>query len=116
MDILKSSLLLSAVVPPDRKSLSSLVGVLAIDMLSELTNEDPSLPLMKRALINKDYEFFCRIDAYLKSFWQCSAVVDGCVVVDNRIAIPNCFQNPFLLDFTDHITRGTTCYGGRRTI
>ena len=53
-----------------------------------------SLLLIKRALINNDYENFCRIDAYLKSFWQCSAVVDGCVVVDNQIAIPNCLQKP----------------------
>ena len=51
---------------------------------------------MKRALINNDYENFSRIDAYLKSFWQCSAVVDGCIVVYNRIAIPNVLQKPIL--------------------
>ena len=65
-------------------------------MLSELTDEEPSLRLIKRALINKDYEGFCRIDAYLKSFWQCAAVVDGCVVMDNRIAIPSCLRKPLL--------------------
>ena len=51
---------------------------------------------MKRALINRDYEGFCRIDAYLKSFWQCAAAVDGCVVVDNRIAIPSRLKKPLL--------------------
>ena len=51
---------------------------------------------MKRALINRDYEGFCRIDSYLKSFRHCAAVVDGCVVVDNRIAIPNCLRKPLL--------------------
>ena len=36
--------------------------------MPELTDEDPSLRLMKRALFNNDYENFSRIDAYLKTF------------------------------------------------
>ena len=71
-------------------------------MLSELTDEDPSLRLMKRALINNKNKNFCRFDAYLKSFWQCSAVVDGCFVKNNRIPIPNCLQTHLLHDITDH--------------
>ena len=51
---------------------------------------------MKRALINRDYEGFCRIDPYIKSVWHCAAVVDGSVVVDNRIAIPMCRRKPLL--------------------
>ena len=92
LEILKSS----AVVAPDQKSLTGLMGILDSDVLSELTDEDYSLRLMKRALINRDYEGFCSIDSYLKSFWHCAAVVDGCVVVDNRIAIPNCLRKPLL--------------------
>ena len=60
LDILKSP-----VVAIDRKSLS---GILDADVMSELTDEDPSLRLMKRALFNNDYENFSRIDAYLKIF------------------------------------------------
>ena len=86
----------SLVVAPDQKSLSVLVDILDSDVLSELTDEDPSLRLMKRALVNRDYEGFCRIDSYLKSFWHCAAVVDGCVIVDNRIAIPICLRKPLL--------------------
>ena len=78
------------------KSLTGCVGILDSRVLSELTDEDSSLRLMKRALINRDYEGFCRIDSYLKSFWHCAAVVDGCVVVDKRIAIPNCLRKPLL--------------------
>ena len=70
------------------------MGIMDSDVLSELTDEDPSLRLMKRALINRDYEGFCRIDSYLKSFWHCAAVVDGCVVLDNRIAVPICLRKP----------------------
>ena len=91
LEILKSS-----VVAPDQKSLLELVGILDSDVLSEPTDEDPSIPLMKRELINRDHEGFCRIDSYLKSFWHCAAVVDGCVVVDNRIAIPICLRKPLL--------------------
>ena len=91
LQILKSS-----VVAPDQKSLSGLVGFLDSDVLSELTDENPSLRMMKRALTNRDYEGFCRIDAYLKSFRHCAAVVDGCVVVDNRISIPSCLRKPLL--------------------
>ena len=83
-DILKSS-----IVTPDQKSLSGLVGILEADVLSELTDENSSLRLAKRALINNDYEGFSRIEAYLKSFWQCSAVMDSRIVVENnRIARP----------------------------
>ena len=83
-------------VAPDQKSLTGWVGILDSDVLSELTDEESSLRLMKRALINRDYEGFCRFDSYLKSFWHCVAVFDGCVVVDDRIAIPNCLTKPLL--------------------
>ena len=89
-------ILKSPVVAADQKSLTGLVGILDSDVLSELTDEDANLSLMKRAIINRDYEGFCRIDSYIKSFWHCAAVVDGCVVVDNRIAIPMCLRKPLL--------------------
>ena len=91
LEILKSS-----VVAPDQKSLSGLVSIPVSDALSKFTDEEPSLRLMKRALINRVYEGFCRTDAYLKSFWHCAAVVDGYVVVDNRIAIPTCLRKSLL--------------------
>ena len=89
-------ILKSPVVTKDQKSLTGLVGILDSDVLSELTDEDASLSLMKRAIVSRDYEGFCRIDSYVKSFWHCAAVVDGCVVVDNRIAIPMCLRKPLL--------------------
>ena len=72
------------------------MGIFDADVLSELKDEDPSLRLMKRALSNNDYKGISGIDAYLKSFRQCSTVVDGSIVVDNRIAIPNVLQKPIL--------------------
>ena len=67
--VLSLDILKSPVVAPDRKSLSALVAILDADVLSELTDEDSSLCLMKRALIKRDNEGFCRTDAYLKSVW-----------------------------------------------
>ena len=89
-------ILKAPVVAKDQKSITGLVGILDSDVLSELTDEDASLCLMERAIVNRDYEGFCRIDSYIKSFWHCAAVVDGCVVVDNRIAIPMCLRKPLL--------------------
>ena len=89
-------ILKTPVVAKDQKSLTGLVGILDSDVLSALTDEDASLCLMKRAIINRDYEGFCRIDSYIKSFCHCAAVVDGCIVVDNRIAIPMCLRKPLL--------------------
>ena len=89
-------ILKAPVVAKDQKSITGLVGILDSDVLSELTDEDASLYLMKRTIVNRDYEGFCRIDPYIKSFWHCAAVVDGCVVVDNRIATPMCLRKPLL--------------------
>ena len=55
-------ILKAPVVAKDQKSITGLVGILDSDVLSELTDEDASLYLMKRAIVNRDYEGFCRID------------------------------------------------------
>ena len=73
----------------DKKSLPGLVGVLDAEILSELTDEDVTLRLMKIAISNRDFEGFARIDAYTKTFWDLAAVIDGCILIDDRIAIPS---------------------------
>ena len=47
-------ILKSPVIAQDQKSLNGLVGILDSDVLLELTDEETSLCLMKRALINRD--------------------------------------------------------------
>ena len=47
---------------------------------------------MKKAIRNRDYEGFARIDPYIRIFWDLAAVVDGCIIIDNRNPIPNCLQ------------------------
>ena len=60
------------IVAKDKKSLPVLVGILDAETLSELSDEDATLRLMKLAIRNRDY--------------------DGCIIIDETIAIPSCLQ------------------------
>ena len=76
-------------VADDRNLLPGLSGFLDADILSELVDEDPTYRLMKQAILSRDYEAFSRIDPYIKSFWNAAAIVDGCINIDDCIAIPS---------------------------
>ena len=86
-------------VSKDKKSLPGLVSILDEDILSKLTDEDATLRLMKTAINNKDYEGFAKIDPYINSFWDSAAVIDDCIIIDDRIAIPSCHQRAVLTHF-----------------
>ena len=85
-----------SVVSKDKKSLPGLTGILDQDVRAELVADDPTLRLMKNAVTSNDYEGFCRIDPYIRTFWDWVAVVDGCVIIDDRIAISQCLQKAVL--------------------
>ena len=55
-----------------------------------------TLKLMKTAITNEEYEGLARIDHYIKTFWISAAVVDGCIFIEDRIAIPKCLQREML--------------------
>ena len=80
------------IIVKDEKSLPGLIGILDADIDSELIDEIATLRLMKIAIRNRDCEGFARIDPYIKSFWDSAAVVDGCIVINDRNAIPICLQ------------------------
>ena len=65
-----------------------LPGLFDADLLAELTVEDRFLGPMKRAIINKDITSFNELGAYMAQFWPKAAVVNNCVVIDNKLAIP----------------------------
>ena len=81
-----------SVISQDRKLLPGLTGILGRDVHAELTLEDTTLKLMRRAVDAIDYEEFYRIYPYIKTFWNSFAVIDECIVIDNCLAIPQCFQ------------------------
>ena len=80
------------IVAKDKKSLPGLVGILDTEILSELTDEDATLRLMKVAKRNRGYVGFARIYPYIMASWNSAAVVDGSITIDDRIAIPSCLQ------------------------
>ena len=83
-------------VVTDKNSLPALVGNLDAEILSELTDEDVTFRLMQIAIRNKEYEGFARIDPYNKTFWNSTAVIDGCIIIDDRFAISSCLQRSVL--------------------
>ena len=107
------------ILAKDKKSRPGLVGILDAEILTELTDEDVTLRLMKTAIRNRDYEGFARIDPYIKTFWDSAALVDGCLIIDDRVAIPSCLQRAFLSRLHRSkrrwLTRPSIC-GGREFI
>ena len=69
-----------------KKEIVGLPGLFDADL--ELTEEDRFLGPMKRAVINKDITSFNKLGSYMAQFWPKAAVVNNCVVIDNKLAIP----------------------------
>ena len=79
-----------------KKEIVGLPGLFDADMLAELTTEDCFLGPMKRAIINKDITSFNKLGAYMAQFWPTAAVVNNCVVIDNKLAIPESLRQAVL--------------------
>ena len=73
-----------------------LPGVFDADHLAELTEEDRFLDPMKRAIVNKDVTTFNKRGAYVAQFRPKAAVVNNCVIIDNKLAIPEALRQAFL--------------------
>ena len=71
-----------------KKEIVGLPVLFDADLLAELTAEDRFLGPMKRAIINKDITSINKLCAYMAQFWPKAAVVNNCVVIDNKLAIP----------------------------
>ena len=65
-----------------------LPGVFYADLLEELTEEDRFLGSMKRAIKNKEVTSVFKLRSYMAQFWTKAAVVNDCVIVDNKLATP----------------------------
>ena len=65
-----------------------LPGLFDADLLAELTEEDRFLGPMKRAINSKDVSSFIKLGSYMAQFWSKAAVVNNCVIIDNKLAIP----------------------------
>ena len=83
-------------VTPDKKKVVGLPDLFDVDLLGELTGEDPFLGLMRTAIINKDVQSFNKLGAYMAQFWTKAAVVNNCVLIDNNLAIPEQLRSAIL--------------------
>ena len=71
-----------------KKEIVGLPGHFDADLLAELTEEDRFLCPMKRAIVVKNITSFSKLGSYMAQFWTKAAVVNNCVVIDNKLAIP----------------------------
>ena len=68
-----------------------------MDLLGEMTGEDPFLGPMRTAIINKDGQYSKKLWAYMAQFWKKAAVVNNCVLIDNKLAIPEQLRSAVLI-------------------
>ena len=84
------------ILSKSKKEIVGLPGLFDADLLAELTEEDRFLGPMKRAFINKDVTSFNKLGSYMAQFWPKAAVVNNCVIVDNKLAIPETLRQAVL--------------------
>ena len=84
------------ILSKSKKEIVGLPGLFNADLLAELTEEDRFLGPMKRAIINKDVNGFNKLGAYMAQFWPKAAVVNNCVIIDNKLAIPEALRQAVL--------------------
>ena len=85
------------IVSEDKKSFSTgLSDLLDADLLTALTSEDSQLGPLRKCILAKDREGFIRLGNYIASFWEDAAVINDCVKIDNRVAIPLCLKKTVL--------------------
>ena len=84
------------ILSKSKKEIVGLPGLFDADLLAELTEEDQFLGPMKRAIINKDVTSFNKLGAYMAQFWPKAAVVNNCVIIDNKLAIPEALRQAIL--------------------
>ena len=58
------------------------------NLLAELTTEDKWMDRLRRVIERNDRHSFELIGPYTNSLWPQMAVVDDCIIVDGRLAVP----------------------------
>ena len=56
-------------VKRDKRQVVGLPGLFNVDLLAELTGEDPFLGPMRTAIVKKDVQSFNKLGAYMAQFW-----------------------------------------------
>ena len=82
-----------APVNTNKKSFTTgLHNILDAYLLGELTMEDSQLGQLRKHILAKDREGFLRLGSYMANFWDDASVINDCIILDNRVAIPTCLR------------------------
>ena len=82
-----------APVNTHKKSFTTgLHNILDADLLGEFTTEDSQLCQLRKHILAKDREGFLRLGSYMANFWDDASVINDCIIIDNRVAIPTCLR------------------------
>ena len=65
-----------------------LPSLIDFGLLAELTDEDEFFGPMKRAILDSDIQSFSKQGLYIALFWSVASVVDNCILIDNKVALP----------------------------
>ena len=84
------------ILSKSKEDIVGLPGLFDADLLAELTEEDRFLGPMNRAIVNKDVTTINKLGAYMTQFWPKAAVVNNCVIIDNKLAIPEASRQAVL--------------------
>ena len=72
----------------EENNLLSLSKLFDRNLLAELTTEDTWMDRLRRVIERKDPHIFELMGYYTTSLWHQMTVVDDCIVVDGRLAVP----------------------------
>ena len=75
-------------VSQDKREIVGLPSLFDVGLLAELTDEDEFFGPMKRAILDNDVQSFSKQGVYISQFWPIASVVDNCILIDNKLAIP----------------------------
>ena len=84
--------------------------------MSSLTSKDAILKEVRNFVITENEDRCRQISPFMNSFWKDLPVKNGCVHVDDRIAIPNSIKDAYV--DSRHISRelGDDRHGGARMV
>ena len=67
----------------------ALSKILSSTLMASLTSRDAVLKKVRDCVLTYNEDRCCQISPYIHSFWKDIHVKNGCVCIDDRIAIPN---------------------------
>ena len=70
------------------ESLDNLIKLFDGSLLAELITEDPWMDRLRRVIERNNLHSFELMGSYTNPLWHQLSVVDDCILVDNRMAVP----------------------------